>query len=128
MSGITPRLEYVDAGAAIDFLCRAFGFEETMRMEGDNGSIAHAELQLDGAVVALATVWREGGFSTPHELGGVHSQLWCEVDDVDAHYQRARAAGAIIIGEPVDQDYGFRTYRAIDPEGHRWYFAARRPG
>jgi len=116
-------LDYADAGAAIEFLRSAFGFEETMRMDGDDGSVAHAELTLDGAVISLATVWRDGGFSTPHELGGVHSQIWCEVEDVDAHYRQAREAGAVVLGEPVDQDYGYRTYRAVDPEGHRWYFA-----
>ena len=123
MPKVMPMLDYEDAGAAIDFLRSAFGFEETMRLAGDDGSIAHAELALDGASISLSTVWREGGFSTPHELEGVHSQVWCEVDDVDAHYQRARAAGAVVINEPVNQDYGYRTYRAIDPEGHRWYFA-----
>ena len=123
MARVMPMLDYADAGAAIEFLRSAFGFEETMRMDGDDGSVAHAELALGEAVISLATVWREGGFSTPHELGGVHSQVWCEVDDIDAHYRRARAAGAVVLGEPVDQDYGFRTYRAVDPEGHRWYFA-----
>ena len=81
----------------------------------------------DGARVALATVWTDGGFSTPQELGGVHGQLWCEVDEVDAHCERARAAGAVIVGEPHDEDFGYRTYRAIDPEGHRWFFGAPLP-
>ena len=123
MAGLMPMLDYADAGAAIEFLRLAFGFEETLRMDGDDGSIAHAELTLNGAVISLATVWRDGGFSTPHELGGVHSQIWCEVEDVDAHYRQAREAGAVVLGEPVDQDYGYRTYRVVDPEGHRWYFA-----
>jgi uncharacterized glyoxalase superfamily protein PhnB len=123
MPRIMPMLAYADAAAAIDFLCRAFGFEEQMRMEGDDGSIAHAELALGEAVISLASVWRDGGFSTPHDLGGVHGQLWCLVDDIDTHYRRAWQAGAVVVGEPVDQDYGYRTYRAIDPEGHRWYFA-----
>lgn len=121
---IMPMLAYADAAAAIDFLCQAFGFEETMRMEAEDGSIGHAELTLNGSVISVATVWREGGFATPHELGGVHSQLWCEVEAIDDHYRRAREAGAIVIGEPVDQDYGYRTFRAIDPEGHHWYFGA----
>ncbi len=118
-----PMLDYADAVGALGFLTSAFGFEETMRMEGEGGTIAHAELSLNGAVISLSTVWREGGFSTPHELGGTHSQIWVEVQDVDTHYRTARAAGAVVLGEPVDQDYGYRTYRAIDPEGHRWYFA-----
>ncbi|MGH8928540.1 MAG: VOC family protein [Acidimicrobiia bacterium] len=123
MATIMPMLDYADAPSAIEFLQNAFGFQETMRMDGEDGSIGHCEMSLDGATFSLSTVWRDGGFATPHELGGVHSQIWCEVDDVDAHYRRARAAGAVVLGEPVDQDYGYRTYRAIDPEGHRWYFA-----
>ncbi len=127
MAKVMPMLAYADAPAAIAFLCDAFGFELTMRMDGPDGSVGHAEFALDDAVISLATVWREGGFSTPEELGGVHGQLWCEVDDIDDHFERARRAGAVVLGEPVDQDYGYRTYRAIDPEGHRWYFAAPIP-
>lgn len=124
MPRVVPMLDYVDAPAAMDFLCRAFGFEVTMRIDGDDGTVGHAELVLGDAAVALATVWREGGFSTPSELGGVHGQLWCEVDDIDAHYERARSVGAVIVGEPHDEDFGYRAYRAIDPEGHRWYFGS----
>jgi len=120
---IFPMLDYEDAAAAIEFLTRAFGFEEQSRLEGENGTIGHAELSLDGQVVMLASVWRDGGFSTPRDLGGNHSQLFCVVADVDEHCQTAREAGAIVIGEPQDQEYGYRTYRATDPEGHRWYFA-----
>lgn len=122
---IMPMLAYADASAAIDFLCRSFGFEVTMRMDNEDGTVGHAELSLDGDSISLATVWRDGGLATPHELGGAHSQLWCEVDDIDRHFLRARESGAVVIGEPVDQEYGYRTYRAIDPEGHRWYFAGR---
>jgi uncharacterized glyoxalase superfamily protein PhnB len=120
---IFPMLDYEDAAAAIEFLTLAFGFEEQSRMEGEHGTVAHAELSLDGQVVMLSSVWRDGGFSTPLELGGNHSQLFCVVADVDKHCQTAREAGAIVIGEPQDQEYGYRTYRATDPEGHRWYFA-----
>ena len=123
---IFPMLSYEDAAAAIDFLTRAFGFEEQSRMEGEHGTVAHAELSLDGQVVMLASVWRDGGFSTPRELGGNHSQLFCVVADVDEHCQNARAGGAIVMEEPHDQEYGYRTYRATDPEGHRWYFAGLR--
>ena len=117
-----PMLAYADAPAAIDFLCRAFGFEVTTRYEDQDGAVGHAELALGDAVLMLATVWREAGFRSPAELAGVHSQVWCEVDDIDAHYERARQAGAVVIGPPVPQEFGLRTYRAVDPEGHRWYF------
>lgn len=120
---IVPMLAYEDAPAAIDFLCRAFGFKERWRMVGEDGSIGHAEVELDENIVMLASVWRDGGLATPNELGAVHGQLRCAVPDVDAHYRQARAAGAIVLDEPADQDYGDRVYRAIDPEGHRWIFA-----
>lgn len=120
---IFPMLAYQDAPAAIDFLCRAFGFRERWRMDGEDGTIGHAEVELDGQVIMLASVWRDGGLGTPHELGGVHCQLRCVVDDVDGHWRQAREAGAVVLDGPADQGYGERTYRALDPEGHRWIFA-----
>ncbi len=72
----------------------------------------------------LATTWKAGGMASPQDLSALPSQLFCEVDDVDAHSHRARAAGATIVTEPENQDYGFRSYRAIDREGHRWMFAS----
>ena len=62
---VMPMLDYEDAVAAVDFLRRAFGFEETMRLDGDNGSIAHAELALNGASISLSTLWRGGRFLNP---------------------------------------------------------------
>jgi uncharacterized glyoxalase superfamily protein PhnB len=121
---IFPMLAYDDAPAAIDFLCAAFGFTEHSRMNGPAGTIGHAEIVLDGNVVMLATTWKAGGMASPRELPGMPSQLFCEIEDVDAHYLRARNAGAVVIAEPEDQPYGFRVYRALDLEGHRWLFAA----
>lgn len=128
MTRVVPMLAYADAPAAIDFLCRAFGFEVTLRMDGEDGSVGHAELVLGVATVMVATVWREAGFATPHELGRVHSQVWCEVESVDDHFRRAVAEGAVVIGEPATQDYGLRTYRAVDGEGHRWFFGSQVAG
>lgn len=123
MVTILPMLSYADAAAAIRFLTEAFGFDVTMRMDGEDGTVGHAELALGEVVVSLASVWHDGGLATPHELGGVHTQLMVGVDDVDGHWRQARDAGAVVVGEPVDQDYGQRTYRAVDPEGHHWIFA-----
>ena len=117
-------LAYGDAPAALDFLARAFGFEETMRMEGENGTIGHAEMELDGQRLMLASAWRDAGMAPPSELEGIASQLMVRVEDVDAHYRQALAAGATVIDQPADQEYGQRTYRATDPEGHRWIFAS----
>jgi uncharacterized glyoxalase superfamily protein PhnB len=121
---IIPMLAYEDAPAAIDFLCNAFGFGERFRMPMPDGTIGHAEVVLDDNVVMLATAWKAAGMASPQDLSGVHSQLYCNVPDVDAHYARAKAAGAIVIAEPADQPYGARTYRAVDLEGHRWIFGS----
>jgi len=120
-----PYLAYGDAAAAIEFLCRAFGFRVAYRADTPNGGVGHAELVLDDAVVMLSSAWPEAGFRSPLDLDGVHSQVWCEVDDIDAHYAHAYEVGAVVIGPPTEQDFGFRTYRAVDPEGHRWDFGSR---
>ncbi len=121
---IFPMLAYRDAPAALEVLTTAFGFEETMRMEGENGTIAHAELEMGGQRLMLASAWRDAGMAPPIELAGIASQLMVQVDDVDAHFRRALEAGATVIDQPADQEYGERTYRATDPEGHRWIFGS----
>ncbi|MCA9671504.1 MAG: VOC family protein [Myxococcales bacterium] len=121
-STLMPMLPYRDAPAAIRFLCDAFGFEERMRYEMPDGSIGHAELTRGDAVISLATVWDAGGLASACELEALHCQLMCFVDDVEAHYARARAAGATVITQPENQ-HGMRTYRALDCEGQRWIFA-----
>jgi PhnB protein len=115
-------LTYRDAPAAIEFLCRAFGFEERFRLAMDDGRIGHAELRLCDGVVTLGSEY-EGFGTSPLALDGHSSQLLVYVDDVDAHFAHARQEGATIAAEPTDQFYGDRNYRAIDPEGHRWVFA-----
>lgn len=122
---IFPMLAYNDAPAAIDFLCKAFGFTERERMQMPDGKIGHAEVVLHGNVVMLATTWKEAGIASPQDIPGVTSQLYCDVDDVDAHYDRAMEAGAILIDTPKDQPYGMRMYRAIDLEGHHWLFGSK---
>jgi PhnB protein len=124
MQRFTPMLVYADAPAALEFLTKAFGFEERFRMDMPDGSVGHAELGLGDEVVMLASEWQAGGVVSPLRLPAVHAQIHVVVDDVDAHYERARAGGATIAAEPADQEYGMRSYRAIDPEGHRWIFAA----
>jgi len=119
---IIPYLAYADAPAAIDFLCRAFGFEERFRFPMPDGSIGHAEITYEGRVVMLASAYAELGFASPRDLPGVHAQIYMQVENVDAHYQRAREAGATIAAAPRNQ-HGQRMYRALDLEGHRWIFA-----
>ncbi len=120
---ITPYLLYEDGAAAIDFLVNAFGFREVVRMETPGGGIGHAELELGDDNVFLG----EPGppYKSPKNAGQTTVGIHVYVDDVDAHYERARAAGAEIRDEPTDQEYGDRRYTARDPEGHHWFFAQR---
>ncbi|MEQ8766527.1 MAG: VOC family protein [Planctomycetota bacterium] len=120
---VIPYLAYRDAPAAIAFLCRAFGFEERFRIPMPDGRVGHAELGLGDNVLMLASCYEEFGMGSPQDLPAVNAQILCYVDDVDAHFERARAEGAIVIAEPEDQFYGDRSYRAMDLEGHRWSFA-----
>ena len=120
MSKVVPYLFYRDAPAAIDFLTRAFGFVEEYRFPMDDGRIGHAELALDDAALMLASTF-EGFGTSPLDLPAVHCQIRCTVDDVDAHYERARRGGATIVTEP-ESHHGSRMYRAMDLEGHRWIF------
>lgn len=121
MQRLIPYLAYADAPAAIAFLCKAFGFEERFRYPMPDGRIGHAELGYYDSVVMLASVW-EGFGDSPLNLPTVHGQVLCYVDDVDAHFARASAAGATIVSEP-ENAHGDRRYRAMDAEGHRWVFA-----
>jgi uncharacterized glyoxalase superfamily protein PhnB len=120
---IFPYLQYADAPGAIAFLAKAFGFVERMRYPMPDGSIGHCEMELEGGVIYLASVWRQAGFAAASELPGVHSQLMVRVSDVDAHHTRAREAGATIAEEPT-VDHGQRRYRALDLEAQRWVFFA----
>jgi uncharacterized glyoxalase superfamily protein PhnB len=124
MQRFTPMLVYADAKAAIEFLVKAFGFDTRFRMDMPDGGVGHAELGFGDDVVMLASEWEAGGVVSPLRLPALHAQIHVSVDDVDAHFARARAAGATIAAEPADQEYGARTYRAIDPEGQRWIFSA----
>jgi uncharacterized glyoxalase superfamily protein PhnB len=120
---IVPWLMYADAGGAIAFLCRAFGFEERARYAGPDGKVLHAELAYREASVWLASPTPGSGFGdSPLNLPTVHGQTVCFVVDVDAHAAHARAKGATIVAEPLDE-HGMRFYRALDTEGHRWIFA-----
>jgi PhnB protein len=119
---ITPYLAYEDTNAAIEFLSSAFGFRERLRYE-DEGKVTHAELELGGDSVFLGFPGPD--YRNPKRLGGSTVSVHVYVDDVDAHYAHAKAAGAEITAEPTDEEYGDRRYDAVDPEGHRWHFAQR---
>jgi uncharacterized glyoxalase superfamily protein PhnB len=115
---------YQDAKAAIRWLEQAFGFELFMLIEDGEGNLVHSEMRFGNAVVMIGNEW-SADHKSPKSIGGkntqtVHIQL---TTDVDAHCERARAAGAEILMEPANQFYGDRTYRCRDPEGHIWTVA-----
>ena len=137
---ISSSVFYDDAPAAIDWLCRAFGFEVRLRIDGVGGRVEHSELTYEGGVVMVGTagIRAEG----PHPLpcvspravdGRITQALFLYVDDVDAHAAHAAAHGAEIVQPLATHDYGDeywvdRGYRARDPEGHHWWFSQRLRG
>jgi uncharacterized glyoxalase superfamily protein PhnB len=124
---IYPVLRYRDAHAAIDFLCDAFGFERHAVYESDDGMVEHAQLAHGSGMVMLST---ERDDDEARGFGKHAGQGWAYVvvDDPDGHHARAKAAGATIIRELEDQDYGSRDYSAKDPEGNIWSFGTYDPG
>jgi PhnB protein len=120
---VTPYLLYEDGAAAMDFLTRAFGFEEVLRSHSPEGRVWHAELKLGDGHVYLGEPGVD--YRSPKRLGTTTVGIHVYVDDVDAHHERAKAAGAEIREEPADQEYGDRRYTASDSEGHQWFFATR---
>jgi MerR family transcriptional regulator, thiopeptide resistance regulator len=121
---IIPVLTYQDIAAAHDFLVAAFGFEAGGVSRTADGQAVHAEVRTGNAAIWLHRVTPEHALASPLSTDVAHSGLVVYVDEVDEHYERARAAGARIDAEPVDQPYGQREYGARDLEGHRWWFAA----
>ena len=125
---LTPSAAYQDPLAAIAWLERAFGFEIAMLLTDDNGEVAHAEMAFRGAHIGVMREWSNSALlgpaqmRSPKTLGASTQFIHVTVDDVRAHCERARAAGASIVQEPTDQPYGDRTYRALDCDGHVWTF------
>ena len=123
MQTITPYLLYEDAAAAIEWLGRAFGFEERLRLTDDEGKVTHAELALGEGTLYLGHPGPD--YRSPKRVGASSHLVHVYVDDVDAHYARAVEAGATIKLEPEDMPYGERRYDAEDLEGQSWSFAQR---
>lgn len=121
---VTPYLYYEDGTAAIEWLVRVFGFTERLRMMTPEGLLQHGELAFGESVIMLASVEQ---VKNPKRLGQTTGGVYVRVDDVDAHYAHAVAAGAVVEGEPSDKEYGDRIYGVLDPEGHQWWFAQPLP-
>ena len=126
---IIPALRYRNAKAAIDWLCKAFGFEKKMVVPGEGDSVAHAELVLGNGMIMLGDAETEYGHLVAAPLKGqsVTQGNYVVVADVDGHYVRAKAAGAEIVLELKTQDYGGRDYTCRDLEGHVWTFGTYDP-
>lgn len=123
---VIPCLRYRDAPAAIKWLCENFGFEEQLVVQNDDGTIAHAQLTFGNGMIMLGSVLEvatEFGrlIKQPDEIGGAETQsAYIVVSDVDAVYTRAKNAGAEIVIDLKDEDYGGRGFSCRDLEGHLW--------
>jgi uncharacterized glyoxalase superfamily protein PhnB len=130
-ASIIPTVRYRDAPAAIEWLCRAFGFEKHLVVPGDGNTIAHAQLTYRNGMIMLGSA-RDDEFGrlqkTTAEVGGTGTQSpYVIVPDADAHHARAVAEGAEIVYPLKDEDYGGRGYSCRDPEGHLWSFGTYDP-
>lgn len=122
---IIPALRYDDARAAIDFLVTAFGFEPKLVVEGEEGTIEHAQLAFGSGMVMLSS-HQDNEYGRLVADAGITS-IYVVVDDVEAHAEQARARGATILLEPAEEDYGGSNYTAADPEGNIWSFGSYDP-
>jgi PhnB protein len=120
---LTPYLVVKGAANAIDFYKQAFGATERMRLQGPDGNVGHAELDIGGSVFMLADEHPEMGAVGPETVGGTPVSLLIYCENVDAVFQRAIEAGAIEIRPVKDQFYGDRSGMVRDPYGHHWSIA-----
>lgn len=125
-SGASPYLSVDGGAAAIDFYKNAFGATEVMRLNGPQGTIAHAEIRIGAASIMVADAAPSMNFLSPKTLGGTPVTIHMYVEDVDAMAERAVAAGAKLLGQVEDQFYGDRGGRLEDPFGHIWWIATRK--
>jgi uncharacterized glyoxalase superfamily protein PhnB len=130
---VTPCLSYRDAPAAIEWLCRAFGFEKHLVVPGEKpGTIVHSQLVFGHGMVMVSTspdddLDRRPWQRSPRQVGGNTACMCVLVEDVDGHARRAVAAGAEIIDPVADKSYGGRGYGCLDLEGHLWFFGSYDP-
>jgi uncharacterized glyoxalase superfamily protein PhnB len=125
---IFPAVRYRDANTAVDFLKRAFGAEEKAIHRGEDGTIHHAELRLGVGIVMIGQ-YSENGFlgGEPPRPRSSTVSLYVVVKDPDRHHETARAAGASVVRDLEDMDYGSREYSVRDLEGNLWSFGTYDP-
>ena len=127
MQTIFPILRYNDARGAIRWLCEAFGFVEMFSVPASGPYVRHARLKLGENLIMLGSVRPDDGIASPKSLGSATQMLAVYVEDPDAHFERARDAGAKILAPPNDTDFGSREYHVLDLEGHPWTFGTFQP-
>jgi uncharacterized glyoxalase superfamily protein PhnB len=130
-SSVIPILRYSDAERAIAWLCEAFGFEVFLKVPGQGGRIEHARLILEDGMIMLASLGRDGAFDSrfrsPAEVGGVTQCASMTVSDPDRTFRTAKAAGARIVADIEDFQFGGRTFSCEDLESHLWVFSSHDP-
>jgi uncharacterized glyoxalase superfamily protein PhnB len=130
-SSIIPGLVYNDAPAAIEWLCKVFGFRKHLVVSGGNGAVHHAELTLGKAMVMLGSAKSGSGYSrlvrSPKDLGFRSQSPYVVVDDPDAIHASAKRNGAHMVIDIKDREHGGRDFTCSDPEGHLWSFGSYDP-
>ena len=130
-STIMPAMRYRDAHAAIEWSCKAFGFEKHALYPGPNGTVGHAELALGGGMIMLGSEKDDAygrGFKSPGEVENFETRgVYIVAADADAVYARAKDAGGRIVREIQNTDYGSREFTVKDPEGHSWSVGTYNP-
>ena len=127
MQTIFPILRYDDARGAMRSLCATFGFVELFSVPESGPIVRHAQLKLGSNVIMLGSARPDEPMSSPRVLGAATQALYVYVDDLDAHFERARSAGADITSPIKDTDFGSREYHVRDLEGHFWTFGTYLP-
>ena len=127
MQTIFPILRYNNARAAIRWLSEAFGFVEEFSTPESGPYVRHARLKLGTNIVMVGSVRPEDGMASPQTTGAATQALSVYVDHLDAHFERALAAGADVAGPPKETDFGAREYHVRDIEGHPWTFTTYLP-
>jgi len=120
---VTPYLIVSGGAKAIDFYKRALGATEKLRLEGPDGKIGHAEIEIGDSVIMLADEFPEMGAKSPQSIGGTPVGICLYVENVDTRFEQAVKAGAKIERPLQDQFYGDRSGTVIDPFGHKWTIA-----
>ena len=127
-ASIIPTMPYRDAAAAIDWLCRAFGFSRHAVYPDGAGGVAHAQLIFGNGMIMLGTASEEGSGSIQFPPAGhVTQSAYVVVKDADAHHARARREGAEVVAPLKDEAHGGRGYSCRDLEGHLWHFGTYDP-